>query len=52
MLFRSIAVLRNDNHQVGSLFMMRVDDRRVTVNSDFERVEVAGERAIGLMRGR
>ena len=47
-----IAVLRNDNHQVGSLFMMRVDDRRVTVNSDFERVEVAGEKAIGLMRGR
>jgi hypothetical protein len=38
-----IAVLRNDNHQVGSLFMMRVDDRRVTVNSDFERVEVAGD---------
>jgi hypothetical protein len=38
-----IAVLFNDNHQVGSVLMMRVDDRRVTVNSDFERVEVAGE---------
>jgi hypothetical protein len=35
-----IAVLLNDNHQVGRLFMIRVDDRRVTVNSDFERVEV------------
>jgi hypothetical protein len=35
-----IAVLLNDNHQVGRLFVIRVDDRRVTVNSDFERVEV------------
>jgi hypothetical protein len=37
-----IAALLNDNHQVGHLFMIRVDDRRVTVNSDFERVEVEG----------
>jgi hypothetical protein len=26
-----------------SLLMMQVDDRRVTVNSDFERVEVASD---------
>ena len=38
-----IAVLFNDNHQVGSLLMMQVDDRRVTLNSDFERVEVTGD---------
>jgi hypothetical protein len=38
-----IAVLRNDNYQVGRLFMMRIDDRRVTVNSDFERVDVEGD---------
>ena len=38
-----IAVLFNDNHQVGSLLMMQVDDRRVTANSDFERVEVASD---------
>jgi hypothetical protein len=37
-----IAALLNDNHQVGSLFMIQVDDRRVTVNGDFERVEVEG----------
>ena len=40
-----IAALLNDNHQVGRLFLVPVDDRRVTVNSDFERVEVEGERA-------
>jgi hypothetical protein len=38
-----IAALRNDNHQIGRLFLTRVDDRRVTVNSDFERVEVERE---------
>ena len=38
-----IAALVNDNHQVGRLFVVRVNDRRVTVNSDFERVEVAGD---------
>lgn len=38
-----IAALRNDNHQIGRLFLVRVDDRRVTVNGDFERVEVEGE---------
>jgi hypothetical protein len=38
-----IAALRNDNHQIGRLFLVRVDDRRVTVNSDFERVEVQSE---------
>src|SRR5262245_2328287 len=38
-----LAALRNDNHQIGRLFLVRVDDRRVTVNSDFERVEVESE---------
>jgi hypothetical protein len=38
-----IAALLNDNHQVGRLFLVPVDDRRVTVNSDFERVEVEGD---------
>jgi hypothetical protein len=38
-----IAAVRNDNHQIGRLFLVRVDDRRVTVNSDFERVEVQSE---------
>jgi len=38
-----IAALLNDNHQVGRLLVVRVDDRRVTVNSDFERVEVEGD---------
>jgi hypothetical protein len=38
-----IAALLNDNYQVGRLFMMRIDDRRVTVNSDFERVDVEGD---------
>ena len=40
-----IAALLNDNHQVGRLFLVPVDDRRVTVNSDFERVEVESGRA-------
>ena len=40
-----IAALLNDNHQVGRLFLVPVDDRRVTVNSDFERVEVEHGRA-------
>lgn len=35
-----IAALFNENYQVGRLFMMRIDDRRVTVNSDFARVDV------------
>jgi hypothetical protein len=38
-----IAALRNDNYQVGRLFLVRVDDRRVIVNSDFERVDVEGD---------
>jgi hypothetical protein len=38
-----IAALFNDNHQVGRLFLVPVDDRRVTVNSDFERVVVEGD---------
>ena len=38
-----VAALRNDNHQVGRLLMVRVDDRRVIVNSGFERVEIAGD---------
>jgi hypothetical protein len=34
-----IAALHNDNHQVGSILLIPLDDRRVTINSDFERVE-------------
>ena len=34
-----IAALLNDNHQVGRMLLIRVDDHRVTVNSDFERLE-------------
>ena len=37
-----IAALLNDNHQVGRLLVVPVDDRRLTVNGDFERVEVEG----------
>jgi hypothetical protein len=39
-----IAALLNDNHQVGSIALIRVDDHRVTVNSGFERVETQEDR--------
>jgi hypothetical protein len=38
-----IAALLNDNYQVGRVFMIRVDDRRVTVNSNFEHVEIESD---------
>jgi hypothetical protein len=39
-----IAALLNDNHQMGSMLLIRVDDRRVTVNSEFERVAAESDR--------